>query len=110
MATLHYAEAWTKATTDTPFRNRLRVALTRHAQYQLQRPQGGSETEARYDALQNLARTTLAKVREGDWLTSAALYALLPWYEGSWNPEDDEALDARIATIFPDLGTGPVPA
>lgn len=107
MATLHYADAWAKAANDTPFRNRLRVALTRHCQYQIQRGQGGGESPERYEALQDLARVVLLQVRQPDWLTSAGLYALLPW--ASIDPDDDEALDGRIAAVFPELGAAPIP-
>ena len=107
MATLNYSTAWTKAN-DGAFRNRLRVALTRHCQYQIQRDQGGSESSQRYAGLQDLARVVLVQVRQADWLTSAALYVVLPWNVIGDTVDDDEALDGRVAEVFPQLGSTPI--
>src|SRR5690606_16950764 len=78
MASLNYTDAWDKAN-ETTFRNRLRVALTRYSQYQIQREQGGGESNERYAGLQDLARVVLVQVRQSDWLTGAGLYTVLPW-------------------------------
>lgn len=107
MATLNYSTAWTKAN-DTAFRNRLRVALTRHCQYQIQREQGGGESAQRYADLQDLARVVLVQVRQPDWLTSAGLYVVLPWASIGDTVDDDEVLDSRVAAVFPELGSAPI--
>lgn len=109
MASLGYTDAWAKAN-DGAFRHRLRVALTRHCQYQIQRDQNtaGGESVERYEALQALARVALMQVRQADWLTSAGLYVLLPWNMVGPSVDDDEALDARIGAVFPELGSGPI--
>lgn len=109
MASLGYSEAWNKATSDT-FKHRLRVALTRFSQLQLQRPQntGAGESEARYLALQDLARVVLTQVQQPNWLTGAALYAVLPWDMVGNTLDDDEALQSRVEVIFDQLGAAPI--
>lgn len=114
MASLGYTSAWNKSQ-ETAFRNRLRVALTRHAQYQIQRPRHGNpeteeytESAERYEALQDLSRVVLTQVRQPDWLTSAGLYVVLPWVDTGDAVDDDEVLDLRVATVFPDLGAAPI--
>jgi len=114
MASLGFSTAWAKANT-TAFRERLRVALTRHCQYQIQRPRHTdpdteeyTESAERYAALQDLARVVLVQVRQADWLTSAALYVVLPWNVVGDAVDDDEVLDSRVGEVFPQLGSAAI--
>lgn len=108
MATLNYTTAWDKAN-DPPFRNRLRVSLTRYSQFHIQRvDKFGGESDARFAALKDLARVVLTQVQQANWLTGAGLYAVLPWADVGNSIDDDEALQSRIEVIFDQLGAAPI--
>ena len=82
------------------FRNRLTVALIEQCRWVLQSDQS--------EGLQRLARVLRAQSTNKDELTRIAIYTLLPW--GSFDPEDDSALQTKVAQVFPELGGEPLPA
>lgn len=84
---------------ESSFRQRLTVAIIEQCRWVLQSGQPA--------ALQDLARRLRARTAQSDWLTRTGIYVLLPW--GSIDPDDDNALQTRVAEVFEQLGDQALP-
>ncbi len=105
-----FADVYEKSQ-NTAFRNRLTVAIIEQCRWTIQTSKEswpGGITPERYDAMQNLARVLRAQSNNKDELTRIGIYALLPW--GSFDPDDDAALQGRIAEVFAELSGQALPA
>jgi hypothetical protein len=96
---MDYATVAAKAS-NSAFQARLRVALTEHCRYQLERARGGSESEERFAWERSSAREVLAKLaRPHD--AELAHWGRLVLLPAAWSSADqwdtDGPLAARVA-------------
>lgn len=106
---MSFADVYAKSQ-DSAFRNRLTVALIEQCRWTLQTEQGswpGGISPERYEAMQDLARRLRARATQADELTRIGIYVLLPW--SSFDPDDDAALQGRIAEVFGELSGQALP-
>jgi hypothetical protein len=104
---MSFAQVWAKSQ-EGSFRQRLTVAVMEQCRWTLQRAPLDGESSELYAWRQDLARVLRSQVQIPATLTSVAIYALLPWE--SFDPEDDEALQTRIALVFDELAGSAAPA
>lgn len=105
-----FADVYAKSQ-NAAFRNRLTVAIIEQCRWTLQTTQAawpGGITVERHAAMQSLARGLRTEATHSESLTRMGIYVLLPW--GSFDPDDDAALQGRIAEVFAELSGQALPA